>query len=140
MSSRSPARRDAAPEPLGAQLLAYEHAHHAARLASIKRMAARLALLDAFMPALAAAGIVLHPDEVRDWGGKAIYLGSSILDHTRNARLANVLLAAGMRVDVRQEYEYGTQDVRLELVKGRLRVSINIDGRAKHLLEVPACA
>lgn len=140
MSSRSTTRRDEAPKPLGAQLLAYEHARHADRLAGIKRMAARLALLDAFMPAIAAAGIVLNLDEVRDWGSKAIYLGSGVLDRTRNVKLANVLMAAGMRVDVRKEYDYGDRDLRLELVKGRLRVSINIDGRAKHLLEVPACA
>lgn len=140
MSTRTTARRNAPPKPLAAQLLAYEHGRHADRLAAIKRMSARLALLDAFMPALAAADIVLNLDEVHDYSGKAIYLGSGILDHTRNARLANVLVRAGMRVDARKDYDYGQQDVRLELAKGRLRVSITIDGRAKHLLEVPACA
>lgn len=140
MSSRTTISRDEAPRPLGAQLLAFEHGRHADRLAAIKRMGTRLALLDAFMPALAAAGMVLNLDEVADWGGKTIYLGSGILDHTRNAKLANLLLAGGMRVDVRKDYDFGAKDVRLELVKGRLRVSINIDGRSKHLLEVPACA
>lgn len=140
MSSRSTIRRAEAPKPLGDQMLAFEHARHADRLAAIKRMAARLALLDAFMPALGAAGMVLNLDEVTDWGGKAIYLGSGILDHTRNAKLANLLMAGGMRVESRKDYDFGAKDVRLELVKGRLRVSINIDGRSKHLLEVPACA
>lgn len=123
---------------LAESLLAYEHGRHADRLASIKRMGARLALLDAFMPAIAAAGIVLNLDDVREWGGKTIYLGSGLLDHSRNAKLANVLLACGMRVAERKEYDYGHGDVRLELVKGRLCVSLSIDGRSKHLLEVPA--
>ncbi len=142
MSSRSTTRRAAAPAPqtLAEKLLANEHERHAARLACIKRMQARLALLDAFMPALNAAGISLHSDDITDWGTKSLYLGSGLLDHKRNAKLANVLLAEGMRVDARKEYDYGTQDVRLELVKGRLRVSISIHGSAKHLLEVPACA
>ena len=123
---------------LAESLLAYEHGRHADRLAAIKRMGARLVLLDAFMPAIAAAGLVLNLDDVHDWGGKTIYLGSGVLDHSRNARLANVLLACGMRVADRKEYDYGHGDVRLELVKGRLRVSLSIDGRSKHLLEVPA--
>ena len=138
MSSRHNARQDEAPKPLGAQLLAFELARHADRLAAIKRMGARLVLLDAFMPAIAAAGLVLNLDDVHDWGGKTIYLGSGVLDHSRNAKLANVLLACGMRVADRKEYDYGHGDVRLELVKGHLRVSLNIDGRGKHLLEVPA--
>lgn len=138
MSSRPTARQDEAPKPLGAQLLAFELGRHADRLAAIKRMGARLVLLDAFMPAIAAAGLVLNLEDVRDWGGKTIYLGSGLLDHSRNAKLANVLLACGMRVADRKEYDYGHGDVRLELVKGRLRVSLSIDGRSKHLLEVPA--
>lgn len=141
MSRRTATRRDNAPEapkPLGAQLLAYEQGRHADRLAAIKRMGARLVLLDAFMPAIAAAGIVLNLDQVNDWGGKTIYLGSGILDHSLNAKLANVLLACGMRVAERKEYDHSHKDVRLELMKGRLRVSLSIDGRSKHLLEVPA--
>ncbi len=139
MSKRTAARRDEAPKPLGAQLLAFELARHADRLAAIKRMGARLALLDAFMPAIAAAGIVLNLDEIHDyWAGKTIYLGSGFPDHSRNAKLANVLLACGMRVAERKEYDYGHGDVRLDLVKGHLRVSLSIDGRGKHLLEVPA--
>lgn len=138
MSSRTTARQDEAPKPLGAQLLAFELGRHADRLAAIKRMGARLVLLDAFMPAITAAGLVLNLEDVRDWGGKTIYLGSGLLDHSRNAKLANVLLACGMRVADRKEYDYGHGDVRLELVKGRLRVSLSIDGRSKHLLEVPA--
>ena len=140
MSSRSTTRRDDAPQPLSDQLLAYEHGRHADRLATIKRLGARLALLDAFMPALATAGVVLNLDDLRDWGGKTIYLGSGVLDHSRNAKLVNALLAGGMRVAERKDYDFGAKDVRLELVKGRLRVSITIDGRSKHLLEVPACA
>lgn len=124
---------------LAESLLAYEHGRHADRLAAIKRMGARLALLDAFMPAIAAAGIVLNLDEIHDYRvGKTIYLGSGFPDHSRNAKLANVLLACGMRVADRKEYDYGHGDVRLDLVKGRLRVSLSIDGRSKHLLEVPA--
>lgn len=138
MSSRPTARQDEAPKPLGPQLLAFELGRHADRLAAIKRMGARLVLLDAFMPAITAAGLVLNLEDVRDWGGKTIYLGSGLLDHSRNAKLANVLLACGMRVADRKEYDYGHGDVRLELVKGRLRVSLSIDGRSKHLLEVPA--
>lgn len=138
MSKRTAARRDGATEPLSAQLLAYEHERHAARLAAIKRMGARLVLLDAFMPDINAAGLALDLDDVHDWGGKTIYLGSGFLDHSRNAKLANVMLSCGMRVAERKEYDYGHGDVRLELVKGRLRVSLSIDGRSKHLLEVTA--
>ncbi len=140
MSTRTTTSRDAAALPLAAQMLADEHGRHANRLASIKRMSTRLAILDAFMPAITAAGIELNLDEVHDWGGKTIYLGSGILDHTRNAKLANVLMASGMSPLLRTDYDYGNNDVRLELVKGRLRLSLNIDGRAKHLLKVPACA
>ncbi|RYF02260.1 MAG: hypothetical protein EOO32_00760 [Comamonadaceae bacterium] len=143
MSSRSTTRRDESPKPLGEQMLAFEHERHADRLAAIKRMGARLVLLDAFTPAMAAAGIALNMDEVNDWGGKTVYIGSGSVDHKRNAKLVNVLVAGGMRVAERREHarSFSTfKDVRFELVKGRLRLSICVDGRATHLLEVPACA
>ena len=135
-------RKTAASAPklsLEQRLLAIESARHAGRLEAIKRMRARLALLQAFIPAIDAAGIWLEMGALSDWGGKSLWISTGVLDHSAAARLVNVLVASGMSVHERKDYG-GAGGSTLHLKKGRLLVTVSVDHRAVHLLEVPACA
>lgn len=134
-------RKTAAPAPalsLEQRLLAIEQARHAGRLEAIKRMRARLVLLQAFMPAIEAAGIWLDLGALSDWGGKSLWISTRVLDHPAAARLVNVLVANGMTVHERKDYGAGGST--LHLKKGRLLCTVSVDHSAVHLLEVPACA
>lgn len=135
-------RKTAVPAPalsLEQRLLAIEQARHAGRLEAIKRMRARLLLLQAFMPAIEEAGIWLDMGALSDWGGKSLWISTGVLDHPAAARLVNVLVANGMTVHERTDYG-GAAGSTLHLKKGRLLVTVSVDHRAVHLLEVPACA
>lgn len=121
------------PASLVAQAMQFEQQNHAARMANIKHMAGKLAMLDAFMPAVLAAGLRITPDELRCHGGKNLWIGGAILDHARNARLANVLQAHGMRLQERTDHPRA--GATLTLAKGRLQIRMLIDERAVHLLE-----
>ena len=135
-------RKTAASAPaqsLEQRLLLIENARHAGRLEAIKRMRARLALLQAFIPAIDAAGIWLEMGALSDWGGKSLWISTGVLDHPAAARLVNVLVANGMTVHERTDYG-GAAGSTLHLKKGRLLVTVSVDHRAVHLLEVPACA
>jgi len=136
-------RQTAASAPalsLHQRMQAREIERHTARLAVIKRMQARLALLDAFMPAIEQAGISLGLDELTAWGGKSLWLSAGLLDHAAAARLVNVLAANGMEVDERKDYDGAAGGCCVRLKKGRLLVSVSVDRRSVHLLEVLACA
>ena len=121
--------------PLAEAVVALENERHAARMRTIKHMGAKLAALDAFMPAITAAGIQLRLEDVTDWGGKDLWISAGLVAHAQDARLANVLVASGMRVKRRNDDEHR---VWLELVKGRLSVCMSIGTKAAHLLELPA--
>ena len=134
-------RKTAASAPklsLEQRLLAIESARHAGRLEAIKRMRARLVLLEAFIPAIDAAGIWLDMGATTECGSKALWIGTGVLDHQAAARLVNVLVANGMTVHERKDW--GPSGSTLHLKKGRLIVLVSVDHRAVHLLEVPACA
>lgn len=121
------------------RLQALELERHAARLAAIKRMHARLVLLDAFMPAIEGAGVPLSLQDMTDWGGKTVSLSVGTLAPSWGAKLVNVLLANGMAVEERKDWPgvYGHSTFYLK--KGRLRVSVMVDARAAHLLELAPC-
>lgn len=103
---------------------------HAVRMAEIKAMEKQLALFEGLMPAIRAAGIVVHSDEISFWnfGKKCLRICAPILREQRNVTLERVLRDLGMREDGRNTYRNG--DYSLDLVKGHLRVSMT----------VPACA
>lgn len=129
-----------APAPsLEQRLLAIENERHKGRLEAIKRMSARLVLLEAFLPAIDAAGIWLDMAAITDWGSKVLWLSTGVLDHAASARLVNLLVANGMTVHDRKDYGNAAGST-LYLKKGRLLVMVMVDHRAVHLLEVPACA
>lgn len=118
------------------QLLATDaHQRCDARLKSIETMAGKLAMLDAYMPAVRAAGITIDPDDIWFSLGKGgpVRINNAVLRNQRNARLANVLAAEGMREEEREDM---AGNVWLTLAKGRLRVVLTIDARAVHLLEL----
>ena len=121
------------------RMQAGELERHGARLAALKRMHARLVLLDAFMPAIERAGICLALGELTDWGGQRISLSAGLLDRPAAARLVNVLVANGMKVDERVDHGGAIGHTTYYLKKGRLQVYVMVDHRVAHLLEVPAC-
>ena len=118
------------------RLQAIELQRHAGRMANIKRMHARLVLLDALMPAIESAGVRLSLHDMTDWGGKHLSLCTGGLDNAEAAKLVNVLLANGMEVEERKDWpgEFGHSTFYLK--KGRLRVSVIVATRVEHLLEL----
>ena len=64
---------------------------------------------------------------------------SRVLAVILDPREVNVLVASGMSVHERKDYG-GAGGSTLHLKKGRLLVTVSVDHRAVHLLEVPACA
>lgn len=105
-----------------------------ARLKEVKTMSGKLAMLDVYMPAVRAAGITIRPEDIHSsWARGELQIGAGVLGHTRNACLANVLAAQGMREESRKE---SGGYVWMTLAKGRLRVGLMIDARAVHLLEL----
>lgn len=122
------------------RMLAIEQARHAGRLEAIQQMHARLALLDAFMPAIVEAGIWLDLAALTQWSRKALWLSTGVLDHAGAAKLVNLLTARGMAVHERVDHGDAVGGATFYLKKGRLLVAIAVDRRALPLLEVPACA
>lgn len=115
------------PEPttLQAQAELYETRRYEARMRSLKAMQHRLALLDGYMPAIKAAGLSIHADELTCWSGSAgaIYIGEALLDRSRNARLEARLRELGfLEVDRRAH----TSHYMVELKKGRLLLSLTV--------------
>ena len=118
------------------RLQAIELQRHAGRLANIKRMHARLMLLDALMPAIDSAGVRLSLHDMTDWGGNSLSLTTGSLDRSSEAKLVNVLLANGMRVEERKDWPGQFGHSTFYLKKGRLRVSVMVGDRVAHLLEL----
>lgn len=133
----SHAARTVAAQPLtlAAQALQSEQARHALRIAELKSMAARLRMLDAYMPAIRAAGIAIHGEELHSWGGKAIHVIGATLNPQRNATLERVLRDCGMREVRRSDY---TSTYVVELRKGHLSVAMTVEVR--HLQNIQQAA
>lgn len=141
MPSRSTGRRAEAAHPLTleVQALRDEQARHEGRVAVIRRMSARLRMLDAYMPAIRAAGIDLRGDEINCWGGRAIYLSGPLFSAQRNATLEKVLREQGMREVERRDNPGGGYTV--DLKKGHLTVCLTVDShRLPKPKEAAACA
>ena len=119
-------RTDVAHITLAAQAAAMEHARHARRMAELKAMHARLRLLDAYMPAIRAAGINVHGEELHSWGGRAINVMAPVLNPKRNATLERVLRDCGLREVRRSDYLHSYS---VELRKGHLIVALTVDTR-----------
>lgn len=118
--------KKSAPPPAGLYeaCLQQEYERHARRLAEIKAMKARLGLLDAFMPALQAAGVPPLLD-LSTWGGKALYVRCChMTDPARTQKMVDTLIAAGMREVERNTYP---TFIRVVLKKGRLSLSLGVD-------------
>lgn len=113
------------PITLAAQALQAEQSRHEGRMAMLKRMEARLRMLDAFMPAVRAAGINVHGDELNDWGRGTIYVGGALMNPQRNATLEKVLRAQGMREVGCRRHADGSYTV--ELKKGHLTLCISVE-------------
>lgn len=118
---------DAAPLTLAQQAVQLEQARHARRLAELKAMDARLRLLDAYMPAIRAAGINVHAEELQSWCGKVVHVIAPVLNPKRNATLERVLRDCGMREVRRSDY---ATSYSVELRKGHLIVAISVDTRS----------
>ena len=114
----------AQPSTLFEQALQAEHARHAARIAELKNLEGKLRMLDAFMPAIRAAGINLNGSELHGWGGKAIHVMSATLNPQRNAAVERVLRDVGMRELRRADY---STCYSVELRKGHLTVAMTVD-------------
>lgn len=113
-------------KPSTLMALAQEHelARHRSRLQALKAMEAKLRALDAFMPAIRAAGITISGDELNCWTFGRLYIQQPILNRKRNAELERVLRAQGMReVEVRP----GAQGYDVELKKGHLTVCMYVE-------------
>lgn len=120
-------RSEPKPDTLEAAALQAEHARHAARLREITAMAAKLRALDAYMPAVRAAGADVHPDDVSHWGWgqkRAVRICNATFNEKRNVVLERVLREQGMRETGRNDYPGGSYTV--ELTKGHLTVSIAV--------------
>lgn len=113
------------PATLHEAAMRLEQVRHADRLAALKRMEARLALLDAYVPALKAAGLSLLISEINDWGGKELYIRSTYFTSpAETQRLLDVLLSEGMKEVERRHY--GPTDTVI-VAKGRLRLVLSVD-------------
>lgn len=120
-------RSDPKPNTLEAAALQAEHVRHAARLREIAAMGAKLRALDAYMPAVRAAGADVHPDDVSHWGWgqkRALRICNATFNERRNVVLERVLREQGMRETGRNDYPGGSYTV--ELTKGHLTVSIAV--------------
>lgn len=112
---------------LMAAALEAEHGRHGVRLQMLKRMEPKLRALDEYMPAVRAAGINVHPDELHMWSGRVLFIADSVLNAKRNTVLERVLIEQGMREVSRKPEHTG---FRVELKKGHLLVSMHVRGEA----------
>ena len=116
----------AQPLTLAEQALQSEQARHARRIAELRGMEAKLRMLDAYLPAIRAAGISIHGEELHSWGGKTIHVMTPTLNPQRNATLERVLRDCGMREVRRADY---STSYSVELRKGHLTVAMTVDTR-----------
>ncbi len=101
-----------------------EERRHTARLRDLKRIKAKLVMLDAYMPMIREAGLVLNLEYVS--GGYSPQGALSIravefVGNEKQKNLVTVLLAAGFKVA--DQSDYGTWQVVI-LKKGRLQVRV----------------
>ncbi len=103
-----------------------------ARMKELDRIAGQFGMLEKFLPAVVAAGLEIHPADVRADYPRGLCIRSwSAFDNTRGARLWRALVAAGMRVDKRSEPCGPNGDYTTALRHGHLRVLIGVDGRGE---------
>lgn len=113
------------PRTLEELAIARAETDHRRRLAEIKVMRAKLALLQEFLPALAERGIKLAQREFLTWDhGKTIIVRSPIFGS--DEKLVDALLELGFREVERKELLAGRED-RVTLQHGRwLRMAIGV--------------
>jgi len=89
----------------------YEHRR---RLAEVRSMRAKLALLDPLLPALAERGIKLANRTMYAWdGGKALSIATGAFEH-QDDKLCEALLSLGFREIERKDYFGRTDHVMLK--------------------------
>ncbi|AVS66623.1 hypothetical protein C8245_13875 [Paracidovorax avenae] len=139
MPVNAPRRRPAtsAPANLYDAALKAEECRHTERLAELKRIRSRLALLEEFMPALHAAGVSLRVDDLQDWGGQRLYIGNPGMDPERNAVVERVLRQQGMSEESLTPCTLGGYSV--NLAKGRLTVYVHVDAHRIKAAEGGKC-
>ena len=125
-TQRSNGRRPAQPETLMEAAVRRANEKHAERMAELKAAQKQLAAFEAFMPAVRAAGIDLHTDEINylPYGKKCLRIASALLTDARNVTLERVLIENGMREVGRNTYSDGSYWV--DLAKGHLRVALTV--------------
>lgn len=140
MVTKAPRRNPRARRPASLYEAAVfeEERRHAERLVELKRMKARLALLDEFVPALHAAGVSLRVGDLHDWGSSRLYIGNPCLDPVRNAVVERVLREQGMSEEARATCPVGGYSV--DLAKGSLAVHVHVDSHRINVGEVRQCA
>ncbi|CAN7258113.1 hypothetical protein LJR084_001197 [Variovorax sp. LjRoot84] len=119
--------KKAAPQPatLFEACMQQEQSRHARRIKEIKSMEARLAMLDAYMPAIRAAGLTLWLRDLEsNYGDKALRLTCGIFCSLNHQRLLDLLLGQGFNEVERNEHGSFSSVV---VGKGRLRLHINVD-------------
>jgi hypothetical protein len=112
----------AAPATLYAEALQHEHERHAARLAEIKKLEARLRMLDALAAPLAAHGVRLYPDQIKTHGSD-VWLSSAMCDSS-GRRMFAAFTAVGFVLDSRRDHTCSSS---ITLKHGRLRVRMFVD-------------
>jgi hypothetical protein len=113
-----------APTTLEELAIAKADYEHRRRLAEIKAIRTKLALLEEFLPALAQRGIQLQHRDISTWDhGKTLRIQAPVLE--RDGKLLQVLLELGFREIERKSY--GSRDEQVTLKHGRsLLVAIDV--------------
>lgn len=113
-----------APRNLTEKAIARADSDHRARVAEVKKMASKLAQLDAFVPQIAAAGVNLADRTITTHdGGKTLRIQPTVFQ--ADDKLCAALLAAGFREVERKEW--GPREDLVTLKHGRsLLVRIDV--------------
>lgn len=102
-----------APRTLAEYAEARADYQHRTRVAQVKAMAPKLALLEAFLQPLAAVGIELARREITSWeSGRVLRIQPEIM--TRDEKLHAALLTLGFREIERKAWGRGEAQVRLK--------------------------
>ena len=118
-------KKPAQPAMLFEACLQQEQARHARRIKEIKSMEARLAMLDAYMPAIRAAGLTLWLQDLdANFGDRSLRLTCGLFCSLNHQRLVDLLIDLGFKeVERRDNNTFST----VMLGKGRLRLQVHVD-------------